>query len=937
MNYSSLNPPKNVLGLDWETYYDDEYTLKKLTTTAYIRDPRFQIHGASVRWSNDRSSRWLLRAELIPYLESIDWSTTALLAHHAHFDGLILTHHLKLIPAYYYDTLSMGRALYGMETGASLDALARFCGLGQKIEGYLVDVKGQREPSKAALKKLGQGAKRDNDLMWKLFRLMLPEFPSDELDLIHYTVKCFVEPVLQVDKERARKLHEKVVKERKKLLKRVAETKRFTESDRLDLQTKLRSRTQFPLMLQKLGVDPPLKISPSWIKKPVAERDPTKKYTYAFAANDLQFLALREHPNKQVRDLVEAKLLCSSSIHETRPLRMIEHADPALTIYLNYWGARTTGRWCMKGDVEVLTPQGWVCFDNWRGEPIMQWNQGQLNWSPAKINVFQFNGTMPRLECEYIKGSFTPEHRLPSYTTKGNFKVRTAIKAQGLNLTVPISGSHDGSGLGLSLDELRLLVAFQADGSFDRNRITFKFRKQRKIDRLRWLLTRLGIRFQRWTSDKYPETIIAFPQRLVKHATKSFSWDLLRLSVGEKRQFIEELQYWDGGRTGTLIRYFTTHKENAKLVATLAHCCDMRAYIHIESRKAPQNDKYTVQIKPTTVSHPRASQWTEEKYEGYVYCPTVSAGYFLVRSEGSIFVTGNSGGDSMNPQNLGRDGELRGAILPPKNHKFVVGDSTAIEAVLNAWSAGQADLLEQFADLKLKARGEDPYTLFASDVYGRRITKRNKIERYVGKVGILGCGYQMGAAKLQFTFETGMLGPTLVLPMEMYKSIIDTYRHKMKAIVNQWYTFHDMLKKMMHPGFYESYRNYLLFEHAQVVLPNEMALQYPRLRYQLDEDEEGREQRNIVYKENTKIYGGKLVENVIQAIARVVVGQQYLRIADRYRMVLLAHDEIVLVVPTRQTKRAAKELQETLNTAPDWCKDAPLSGEVGIFDRYVKM
>lgn len=641
MNYSNLTPPENILGLDWETYYDDDYTLKKFTTTRYIRDPRFQVHGVAVRWNSSRASRWIDRSELKEFLHSVDWKNTALLAHHCHFDGLILTHHYKLTPAYYYDTLSMGRALYGLETGAGLDALARHLSLGQKVEGYLVDVKGQRDPSPAALKRLEKGAKRDTDLMWKMFRAMLPEFPPDELDLIHYTVKCYVEPVLQVDKERARKLHEKVVRARKKLLKRVAGAKRFTEEDRLALQTELRSRTKFPEKLQALGVEPPLKISPSWIKKPVEERDPAKKYTYAFAANDLQFLALREHPKQEVRDLVEAKLLCSSSIHETRPLRMIEHADPALTIYLNYWGARTTGRW--------------------------------------------------------------------------------------------------------------------------------------------------------------------------------------------------------------------------------------------------------------------------------------------------------SGGDSMNPQNLGRDGELRGAILPPKGHQFVVGDSSAIEAVLNAWSAGQYDLLEQFADPKLKARGEDPYTLFASDIYGQRVTKKDKVERYVGKVGILGCGYQMAAPKLQFTFETGMLGPVLVLPQEMYKTIIDTYRHKMKAIVQQWYTFQDMLKKMMHPGFHELYREYLEFETGLIWLPNEMPLQYPRLRYQNDEDEEGREKQNIVYRENTKIYGGKLVENVIQAIARVVVGQQYLRIADKYRMVLLAHDEIVLVVPNRQVQKAKRDLLETLSTPPAWCPDAPLSGEVGAFNHYVKM
>ena len=637
-----------------------------MTTTAYVRDARFQPYGASVRWNKDKKSRWIEWAKLEPYLKSLDWKNTALLAHHGHFDGLVLTHHVKVKPAYYYDTLSMGRALYHMDSRAGLDALARHLGVGQKLDDYLL--KGVRNPTKAELKKVGAGAIRDNDLMWAMFRIMLEEFPEEELDLIHYTVKCYTEPVLQVDKVKALKLHEAVVRKRKKLLKTVwastikdpiysdaakmgeypikssiaaARRNRFTEEDYQVLKKELGSRTVFPEMLRSLGVEPPLKISPTWIKKPKEERDDAKKYTYAFAANDLSFLALKEHPNQEVRQLVEAKLLCSSSIHETRPLRMIEHADPALTIYLNYWGAKTTGRW--------------------------------------------------------------------------------------------------------------------------------------------------------------------------------------------------------------------------------------------------------------------------------------------------------SGGDKMNPQNLGRDGELRGAVLAPKGHKLVVGDSAAIEAVMNGWFAGQWDLLDQFRDKELKKRGEDPYTIMASSIFGRKVTKKQPKDRFVGKVTVLGAQYQMGAPKFQYTCETGALGPPIVLPQEMYKRIIDTYRSKMTAIVAQWWRLNDTLPKMMRAGFTEKYRDCVMFLHEAVELPSEMWLQYPHLRYKMMEDEHGNTKNDVVYRDHTRIYGGKLTENVIQAVSRVVIGQQFLRIADQYRMVLLAHDEIVLCVPDRKVRQAKHDLMETLCLPPDWCKDAPLGGEVGVFDKYTKM
>jgi DNA polymerase len=650
-----MKVPTNIICLDWETYYDKkDYTLKKLSTTAYVRDPRFLIHGAAVRWNNEKKSRWMLRDKLIPYLKKIDWKNTALLAHHTHFDGLILTHHLKCTPAYYYDTLSMGRALFGMETGAGLGKLAQFLGIGAKHATYLDEVEGVREPTKQALKILGDGAIDDCDLCWALFRKMLPHYPSDELDLIHYTVKCYTEPVIQVDRDRAMRAHRRVVRHRKALVRRVwarslSERKmwdrkrppRFTQKMYDELSTKFRSRPQFTSMLEGLGINPPLKISSSWMKKPKEERDPAKKYTYAYAANDLAFLALREHPDEAVRDLVAAKLVCSSSLHETRPLRMIEHATPALTIYLNYWGARTTGRW--------------------------------------------------------------------------------------------------------------------------------------------------------------------------------------------------------------------------------------------------------------------------------------------------------SGGDKMNPQNLGRDGELRGAMLAPKGHSFVVGDSASIEPVMNGWLAQDWELMEQFSDPELRKRGEDPYTLFATSVYGRTITKKDKTERFVGKVGIIGLGYQMGAAKLQFTFETGMLGPVLVLDQPMYKRIVDLYRRQRKAITDQWNYFqYTVIPGMMKRGYDEQYQC-LEFGFEQAWMPNEMALHYPNLRHKETEDEEGRTSTDTVYRENTKLYGGKFNENIIQALSRIVVGEQYLRIADKYRMVLLAHDEIVLCVPNRKIKQAKHDLMETLCSPPDWCPDAPLGGEVGVFERYVKM
>src|ERR1700721_1349046 len=109
----------NILTLDFETYFDDEYTLKKMTTEAYVRDPRFEALMCGFRWCSGEfatepaNQYWIGGPELTAELDSIDWNTTAVIGHHMHFDCLILSHHYGIKPRFIYDTLSMARLQLG--------------------------------------------------------------------------------------------------------------------------------------------------------------------------------------------------------------------------------------------------------------------------------------------------------------------------------------------------------------------------------------------------------------------------------------------------------------------------------------------------------------------------------------------------------------------------------------------------------------------------------------------------------------------------------------------------------------------------------------------------------------------------------------------------------------------------------------------------------
>jgi hypothetical protein len=198
----------------------------------------------------------------------------------------------------------------------------------------------------------------------------------------------------------------------------------------------------------------------------------------------------------------------------------------------------------------------------------------------------------------------------------------------------------------------------------------------------------------------------------------------------------------------------------------------------------------------------------------------------------------------------------------------------------------------------------------------------------------LGLGYGMGAPKLQYTLETGSMGPPIVLPENECKRAVNVYRARSRQIVMLWDLLGKILTAMV-AGNTVQYRDILTFYPDHVLQPNGLALHYPDLRATWGE----RGFTDFTYRSSrrghrSKIYGGKFAENLVQALARIVVAEQGLRIADRYRVVLLVHDEVVLCVPTREAKRALDFSLEQMTLPPAWAQGIPLAAEGGIGDNY---
>jgi DNA polymerase len=299
-----------------------------------------------------------------------------------------------------------------------------------------------------------------------------------------------------------------------------------------------------------------------------------------------------------------------------------------------------------------------------------------------------------------------------------------------------------------------------------------------------------------------------------------------------------------------------------------------------------------------------------------------------------------SGGDKLNLQNLPRNGAIRRALKAPEGHVIISSDSSQIEARMVAWLAEQHDLVEAFA------QGRDVYSEFASEVYGRTITKADKVERFVGKTCILGLGYGMGAEKFRRTLEIGQGGISVKVTIEEAQRIVQIYRQKNHRIVALWAKCNHALGGIVarQSGMIAKMVSY---DEDGIKLPNGLYIRYPALRssqnnyeYIADARTFAKAAKNRVMTGETqdidwtKIYGGKVTENVVQAMARIVVSEQMNQVGQRYHVAFQVHDEIIITAPENDATHAEKFIVGCMSTPPAWAPELPVACEAGTAKNY---
>jgi len=290
------------------------------------------------------------------------------------------------------------------------------------------------------------------------------------------------------------------------------------------------------------------------------------------------------------------------------------------------------------------------------------------------------------------------------------------------------------------------------------------------------------------------------------------------------------------------------------------------------------------------------------------------------------------GGDwQLNVQNFPSRGvinHLKRALMAWAGWQVVNTDSSQIEARIVAWLCGEKDLLDQFA------RGLDPYKIFAAKVFHVDVSQVTAEQRFLGKTSILGLGFGLGWIKFKHQVRVKSLeavklsgkGQELVLEDQQSMLIVNTYRGTYTGVPAMWKALNNAISILAGgPGSFSI--GPCVFFKGKISLPNGLFLHYHNLRQTADGwlyDHAGKPRR---------LYGGALLENIVQALARCIVMDASTRIAARLKqqgwgfiqLALQVHDALAYVVPDALVTSVRNIMKEEMNRPVDWALDLPLA------------
>jgi hypothetical protein len=974
-----------LVTVDFETYFDVAYTLSKLSTSEYIRDPRFKAQMVGIKIGR-KPTKWYPHAKVKTALQTINWSTHSLLCHNTAFDGFIMSHHYGIVPVKYYDTLSMARGLHSNEIGASLDEVAQHYGKGSKIEGVLELTKGVLNWSKPMIEQTAKYCVQDVDLTFEIFQEMHAKFPADELDLVDLTIRMFCDPVLKVDLPRVEVELKRELDRREKLFydtldpapyyddKTVLKTKAERaltglERDMLVIKRVIGSNGKYSELLRAEGIDPPMKPSPAYIKLSKDEKELVEeedKWVYSFSKDSAEFTTIPDDidmwrgaldPNKKkdvplisakqdrLRNLVECRLAVKSTTNMTRAQRFLTAGANGMSLPVGYAYYRAhTGRWGgnNKMNMQNLTRGGELRLSILapKGHQLCVVDSGQIE---ARVNGWLW-GQDDLMDAFRMSDTWDKSKGTARGTDRDAY-CRFGDQVYGREITTEDKMERFVGKVCVAEGELVLT---------DRGLVPINLIS--KVDRL-WD----GVEWVHHDGviDQGIREVITYDGLTATPDHEVFTEDGRIVPLGQAASEMVRLQRT--GAEGQSIRFCDNHvvadtprKRLSVRVGPLQSEWSQKTDLPQQLEERQDN---IIPEEWATASGPRQGFGaTIRRYLGTLYRPITQALGKLWRTRDQVFVQDPNGFHSVGVgeppaqrlQGCGdrQDGQRRALRAGEFKVSDTVGEYTEPTQYSEDHVVGQTldigrfpEPLQQNLDLQVRGaagayRGANLRQVRVFDIANAGPRLRYTVSDKLVFNCVLGLGFQMGAPKFQMTLAKGALGgPPVFFELDRCKDIVNKYRRMNYRIEQGWKKCAAIIEDMAagRTGKYGP----ITWEKETLWLPNGMSLKYPDLRKRVGDkgwDEWSYQAGDM----RAKIYGGLLCENIVQALARIIVGWQMLQISRKYRVVMTTHDEVVAMPKTREAQKCFELMTKIMSTPPDWCKSIPLNCEGGFDVNYSK-
>ena len=949
-----MRPYDKIIVLDFETAWSRaEYTLSKMTTEEYVRDKRFKAWGLC--WKvvgTDEIPVWVRGDRIRRWAASFDWSRTAVLAHNAQFDITILSWVYGIQPAFIFDTLSMARALRGVEVGNSLATLA---------EAFELPPKGKAVHSTDGLlesipfaveQELADYCKHDTYLCEQIFLRLIEGYPTKELKLIDMTLKMYTNPLLTLDKEMLAQAIEEERNAREGLLQKLGM-----------VEATLASNPQFAQALRALGVDPPTKISKT-----------TGEETLALAKNDALFQALLNHENEDVALLCEARLKVKSTSERTRAQRFLDIADRGnLPVPLSYYGA-ATGRWtAAKGSAinmqnlkrgsflrkAIMAPEGHVIVvgDLSQIEPrVLAW----LADYDALLDIFRAGGDP---YAQFGSQMFS----IPGMTKDSHPTQRQSAKSALLGCFGSQTPVLTERGWVMISDVTREDLLWDGQEWVTHRGVVPQGEKE--------VLTAHGISA---TSDH---------EILTERGWEEWNAVLADPSLFQSARSLANSLAWGGNAKQTPVDAACSNRECVAVVAGKASSTAATSY-----KGAPPAATVALSENPWRLGgNSKATTPCVLTENTGIACWTVSVQSSCaapIRKARRIRITAGAVSQYIRHglQTALNSCAISLGWLAGTNRNCSLTASTTTAAMYPAicvsshaastWQTNGASLHEK----SRRSSSASPFLKQRMQTYD--IAYAGPRNRYTiltddGPLIVHNCGYQLGWASFAAQLLTGFLGappkrysreeakqlgvvgadvqkflswdenlkkmeeiPHTCTDLELAihclaaKAIIDKYRTASAPVVDFWELMGQLIEHSLYKGK-EYTHKCLTFRKGEIVLPSGMSVRYPDLRP--DQDEKGRVQWSYADGKDgkrSKLYAGKVTNNVVQGTARCVMTDGMLRIGKRYPVCGTVHDEALCIAPESEADEAKEYLLACMTVQPSYMPGIPLAADGGANRRY---